>query len=54
MLWFSGDVNDIDVGDEVSYSVIRKGPKSSAEEVSKLPKGTIVVEVQVYFNLSVQ
>ncbi|XP_071788144.1 cold shock domain-containing protein E1-like [Asterias amurensis] len=41
---FSGDVNDIDVGDEVSYSVIRKGPKISAEEVSKLPKGTIVVE----------
>ncbi|XP_038076264.1 cold shock domain-containing protein E1-like [Patiria miniata] len=41
---FSGDVNDLEVGDEVSYSLIRKGPKISAEEVTKLPKGTIPVE----------
>ncbi|XP_030856208.1 cold shock domain-containing protein E1-like isoform X2 [Strongylocentrotus purpuratus] len=38
---FHGDLNDLDVGYEVSYIAVRKGPKLSAEEVKKVQAGVI-------------
>ena len=38
-------MKDLDVGSDVSYTVVRKGPKISAEEVKKLPAGTIPPKV---------
>ncbi|XP_070535883.1 cold shock domain-containing protein E1-like [Ptychodera flava] len=38
---FEGDVNALDIGDEVEYSVTRKGAKVCAESIKKLLKGTI-------------
>ncbi|XP_054751205.2 cold shock domain-containing protein E1-like [Lytechinus pictus] len=38
---FHGDLNELDVGNEVSYTSVRKGPKLSAEEVKKLQNGVI-------------
>nr|XP_006811185.1 PREDICTED: cold shock domain-containing protein E1-like [Saccoglossus kowalevskii] len=38
---FDGDVNSLDLGDEVEYSVARKGAKVCGESIVKLKKGTI-------------
>ncbi|XP_072173576.1 cold shock domain-containing protein E1-like [Diadema setosum] len=38
---YHGNLHDLDVGNEVSYSVVRKGSKLSAEEVKKQPAGSI-------------
>lgn len=42
---FDGDVNDLDLGDEVEYTVTRKSAKLSAENIRKVPKGTVAPEV---------
>jgi hypothetical protein len=42
---FDGDPNDLDLGDEVEYTLCRKSAKHSAENIHKLPKGTIPPEV---------
>lgn len=42
---FDGDVNDLDLGDEVEYTVTRKSAKLSAENIRKVPKGTVASEV---------
>lgn len=41
---FDGDPNDLDLGDEVEYTLCRKSAKHSAENIHKLPKGTIPPE----------
>uniref|UniRef100_A0A0B7AWL7 Cold shock domain-containing protein E1 n=1 Tax=Arion vulgaris TaxID=1028688 RepID=A0A0B7AWL7_9EUPU len=38
---FSGDTNDLELGDEVEYTLARKSSKVSAENMRKLNKGTI-------------
>lgn len=38
---FTGDTNDLELGDEVEYTVARKTTKVSAENIRKLNKGTI-------------
>lgn len=46
---FDGDVNDLDFGDEVEYIVIRKSVKFSVENIRKVLKGIVVLEVSVFF-----
>ncbi|CAG2185296.1 Cold shock domain-containing protein E1 [Mytilus edulis] len=41
---YEGDPNDLDLGDEVEYTLCRKSAKHSAENIFKLPKGTIPTE----------
>jgi hypothetical protein len=44
--------NDLDLGDEVEYTLARKSSKMSAENIRKLPKGTVgpaEVVIAVYF-----
>ncbi|PIK55534.1 putative cold shock domain-containing protein E1 isoform X2 [Apostichopus japonicus] len=41
---FDGEVNALCVGDEVEFSLARKGSKASAERVKLIPKGTIPAE----------
>lgn len=41
---FEGDINAVNIGDEVEFSLVRKGSKSSAEKVKVIPKGTIPPE----------
>lgn len=43
---FDGEVNALCVGDEVEFSLARKGSKASAERVKLIPKGTIPAEVR--------
>lgn len=50
---FDGDVNDLDLGDEVEYTVTRKSAKLSAENIRKVPKGTVAPEVSVFSLLNV-
>jgi cold shock CspA family protein len=38
---FTGDTNDLELGDEVEYTLARKSSKVSAENIRKLNKGTI-------------
>ncbi len=38
---YSGDVNELELGDEVEYTVLRRGTKISAEDVKKIQKGTV-------------
>lgn len=39
---FEGNAsNDLDLGDEVEYTLARKGNKMSAENIRKLAKGTV-------------
>ncbi|XP_077993064.1 cold shock domain-containing protein E1-like isoform X2 [Glandiceps talaboti] len=38
---FEGDLNTLDLGDEIEYSVTRKGAKVCAEAIKKLTKGTV-------------
>lgn len=45
---FDGDVNDLDLGDEVEYTVTRKSAKLSAENIRKVPKGTVAPEDILY------
>lgn len=47
--FFDGDVNDLDFGDEVEYIVIRKSVKFSVENIRKVLKGIVVLEVSVFF-----
>lgn len=48
---FDGDTNDLDLGDEVEYTVTRKSAKLSAENIRKVPKGTVAPEVTSTFFL---
>lgn len=48
--FFDGDVNDLDFGDEVEYIVIRKSVKFSVENIRKVLKGIVVLEVSVIIN----
>jgi len=41
---FEGDTGDLDLGDEVEYTLTRKMAKTSAENIHKLEKGTIPPE----------
>lgn len=41
---FDGEPGDIDVGDEVEYTLARKTNKVSAESIRKLPSGTVAPE----------
>lgn len=41
---YDGDPNELDLGDEVEYTVTRKSGKISAENIRKLLKGTIAQE----------
>lgn len=50
---FDGDVNDLDLGDEVEYTVTRKSAKLSAENIRKVPKGTVAPEVSGFSLLNV-
>ena len=43
---FEGDASELDLGDEVEYSLARKLSKVSAETIRKLPKGTVAQEVR--------
>ena len=43
---YDGDANDLDLGDEVEYTVTRKSAKLSAENIRKVPKGTVAPEVR--------
>ncbi|GFR76349.1 cold shock domain-containing protein E1, partial [Elysia marginata] len=38
---FNGDTNDLELGDEVEYTLARKSSKVSAENIRKLARGTI-------------
>ena len=38
---FDGDASELHLLDEVEYCVLRKGGKTSAEKVAKLPPGSI-------------
>ncbi|KAL3882334.1 hypothetical protein ACJMK2_028687 [Sinanodonta woodiana] len=39
-----GDANELDLGDEVEYSLTRKSTKTSAENIVRLSKGTVAAE----------
>ncbi|XP_033741037.1 cold shock domain-containing protein E1-like isoform X1 [Pecten maximus] len=41
---FDGDPTELDLADEVEYAVTRKNAKVSAENIRRVPKGTIPVE----------
>ncbi|CAH1799965.1 unnamed protein product [Owenia fusiformis] len=41
---FEGECNDLDLGDEVEYTLAKKTAKVSAESIKKLPKGTVAPE----------
>lgn len=41
---YEGDVNTLYIGDEVEFTLVRKGSKSSAEKVKPIAKGTIPPE----------
>lgn len=41
---FSGDPNDLDIGDEVEFTLAKKTAKVSAESIRRLPKGTVAPE----------
>ncbi|XP_071115411.1 cold shock domain-containing protein E1-like isoform X1 [Haliotis cracherodii] len=41
---FDKDANDLELGDEVEYILARKSSKLSAENIRKLPKGTVAPE----------
>ena len=41
---FEGDFNDIDIGDEVDFTLARKTNKVSAESIRKLKPGTVAPE----------
>lgn len=51
--FFDGDVNDLDFGDEVEYIVIRKSVKFSVENIRKVLKGIVVLEVSGFFLFNV-
>ena len=42
---FNGDTNDLELGDEVEYTLARKSSKVSAENIRKLARGTIPADV---------
>ena len=42
---FEGNPNDLDLGDEVEYTLTRKSAKLSAENIHRIPKGSIPAEV---------
>ncbi|XP_041351705.1 cold shock domain-containing protein E1-like [Gigantopelta aegis] len=41
---FEGNIDDLELGDEVEYILARKSSKLSAENIKKLPRGTIIPE----------
>jgi len=41
---FEGDITDLDLGDEVDFTISRKTGKASAENIKKLPKGSVAPE----------
>ncbi|ELU07507.1 hypothetical protein CAPTEDRAFT_158253 [Capitella teleta] len=41
---FNGDSNDLDLGDEVEFILSRKTAKVSAENIRKIPKGSVAPE----------
>lgn len=41
---FDGNPNDLDLGDEVEYTLTRKSAKLSAENIHRVPKGSIPAE----------
>lgn len=41
---FDGEANDLDLGDEVEFTLSRKTAKVSAEKIRKIPKGTVAPE----------
>lgn len=41
---FDGEPNDLELGDEVEYSLSKKTAKVSAENIRKVPKGTVAPE----------
>lgn len=38
---------EFNLGDEVEYTLAKKGAKLSAENIKKLPKGTVSPEVSI-------
>ena len=42
---FDGNPMDLDLGDEVEYTLTRKSAKLSAENIHRIPKGSIPPEV---------
>ncbi len=46
-----GDPSDLDIGDEVEFTLSRKTSKVSAETIRKVPRGTVVQEVGVFENI---
>ena len=45
---FEGDACDLDLGDEVEYSLAKKTNKVSAETIRKLPRGSVAPEVKEF------
>lgn len=41
---YEGDITELDLGDEVDFTISRKTGKPSAENIKKLPKGTVAPE----------
>ena len=48
---FIGDTNDLELGDEVEYTLARKSSKVSAENIRKLATGTIPADVSGQFDI---
>ena len=44
---FEGEPGDLDLADEVEFTLARKTNKVSAENIRKVPKGTVAQEVSV-------
>lgn len=44
---FNGDTNELELGDEMEYTLARKSSKVSAENIRKLNKGTIPPDVRI-------
>lgn len=42
---YDGDASELDLGDEVEYTLTRKSAKISAENIRRVTKGTVAPEV---------
>lgn len=50
---FEGSTNDLELGDEVEYTLARKSAKLSGENIKKLPAGTIPVNEELVDDIGI-